>query len=87
MKIRLFIIKLIMIMKINSSIIINIIYKMFIKVSRLRKISLIIIIMRKINFIIRFMLILSIFILLIVTILRFLIQNRNYINIYKKIVY
>ena len=86
-KIKLLIIKSIMIMKINSNMIISINRKMFIKTNRLRKVSLIIIITKKINFIMKFMLISLMFILFIVIIIRFLNKNRNYINIYEKIVY
>ena len=74
-------------MKINSNIIININRKMFIKASRLKKALLMIIIIKKINLIIKFILISSIFILFIIIVLRFSIQNRNYINIYEKIIY
>ena len=59
--------------------------KKFIKSNLLNKILTIII--KKINYKIKFILILLIFISFIAIILRLLIRNRNFINNYKKIVY
>ena len=67
--------------------IININHKMFIKASRLKKASLIITTTKKINLIMKFMSTSSIFILSAAIIIRLSNQNRNYINIYEKVIY
>lgn len=85
MKVKLLIIRLIMIMRINSNMIMNMSRRMFTRASRLRKASLMITITRKINFMMRLMSTSSVFILPAVIVLRFSIQTRNYINIYGKV--
>ena len=84
MKIKLLIIKSIIIMKINSNTIKSISYKKFIKRNLLNKT--LTMITKKINFIIKLMLISLIFISFVAIALRFSIRNRNFISIWEKVI-